>query len=54
MYAETNAALNHLTDYVRKGNPRSRNRIFIGHRLDRDTSGVKHDDNYIQKSAVLN
>lgn len=29
-----------LTDYVRKGNPRSRNRIFIVHRLDRDTSGV--------------
>lgn len=29
-----------LTDYVRKGNPRSRNRIFIVHRLDRDTSGI--------------
>jgi tRNA pseudouridine32 synthase/23S rRNA pseudouridine746 synthase/23S rRNA pseudouridine1911/1915/1917 synthase len=29
-----------LTDYIRKGNPRSRNRIFIVHRLDRDTSGV--------------
>jgi RluA family pseudouridine synthase len=29
-----------LTDYVRKGNPRSANRIFIVHRLDRDTSGV--------------
>lgn len=29
-----------LTDYVRKGNPRSRNRVFIVHRLDRDTSGV--------------
>ena len=29
-----------LTDYVRKGHPRSRNRIFIVHRLDRDTSGV--------------
>ena len=29
-----------LTDYVRKGNPKSRNRIFIVHRLDRDTSGV--------------
>jgi tRNA pseudouridine32 synthase/23S rRNA pseudouridine746 synthase/23S rRNA pseudouridine1911/1915/1917 synthase len=29
-----------LNDYVRKGNPRSRNRIFIVHRLDRDTSGV--------------
>jgi len=29
-----------LTDYVRKGNPRSRNRLFIVHRLDRETSGV--------------
>jgi tRNA pseudouridine32 synthase/23S rRNA pseudouridine746 synthase/23S rRNA pseudouridine1911/1915/1917 synthase len=29
-----------LTDYVRKGAPRSRNRIFIVHRLDRETSGV--------------
>lgn len=29
-----------LTDYVRKGNPKSKNRVFIVHRLDRDTSGV--------------
>ncbi len=29
-----------LTDYVRKGNSRSRYRIFIVHRLDKDTSGV--------------
>jgi RluA family pseudouridine synthase len=29
-----------LTDYVKKGNPRSKARIFIVHRLDRDTSGV--------------
>lgn len=29
-----------LNDYVRKGDPRSRQRIFIVHRLDRDTSGV--------------
>ena len=29
-----------LTNYVRKGNPRSRERIFIVHRLDRATSGV--------------
>ncbi len=29
-----------LTNYVRKGNEQSRNRIFIVHRLDRDTSGV--------------
>lgn len=37
-----------LTDYVRKGNPKSRNRIFIVHRLDRETSGViifaKHEE----------
>ena len=35
-----NTAYYLLTDYVRKGNPRSHNRIFIVHRLDRDTSGV--------------
>lgn len=29
-----------LTDYVRKGNDKSRNRIFIVHRLDRETSGL--------------
>ncbi len=29
-----------LTNYVRKGNSKSRNRIFIVHRLDRETSGV--------------
>ncbi len=29
-----------LTDYVRKGNAKSRNRIFIVHRLDREVSGV--------------
>ncbi len=29
-----------LTNYVKKGNPKSRNRIFIVHRLDRDTSGL--------------
>lgn len=29
-----------LTDYVRKGASRSRKRIFIVHRLDRDTSGI--------------
>jgi tRNA pseudouridine32 synthase/23S rRNA pseudouridine746 synthase/23S rRNA pseudouridine1911/1915/1917 synthase len=29
-----------LTDYVRKGYPKSPNRIFIVHRLDRDTSGI--------------
>lgn len=29
-----------LTDYVRKGQAKSRNRIFIVHRLDRETSGI--------------
>lgn len=29
-----------LSDYVRKGNPKSRERVFIVHRLDRDTSGL--------------
>jgi tRNA pseudouridine32 synthase/23S rRNA pseudouridine746 synthase/23S rRNA pseudouridine1911/1915/1917 synthase len=33
-------AYHHLTEYVRKGQVRSRNRIFIVHRLDRETSGV--------------
>lgn len=35
-----NTAYYILTNYVRKGNPRSPNRVFIVHRLDRDTSGV--------------
>lgn len=29
-----------LNNYVQKGNPKSRERIFIVHRLDRETSGV--------------
>jgi len=29
-----------LNAYVRKGNPRSKNRVFIVHRLDRETSGI--------------
>lgn len=29
-----------LNEYVRKGNNKSRNRVFIVHRLDRDTSGL--------------
>jgi tRNA pseudouridine32 synthase/23S rRNA pseudouridine746 synthase/23S rRNA pseudouridine1911/1915/1917 synthase len=37
---KTRTAYYMLTDYVRKGNPRSRNRIFIVHRLDQSTSGV--------------
>jgi tRNA pseudouridine32 synthase/23S rRNA pseudouridine746 synthase/23S rRNA pseudouridine1911/1915/1917 synthase len=37
---KTHTAYAMLTDYVRKGQPRSSKRIFIVHRLDRDTSGV--------------
>jgi 23S rRNA-/tRNA-specific pseudouridylate synthase len=29
-----------LNEYVKRGNERSRNRVFIVHRLDRDTSGI--------------
>jgi len=29
-----------LNDYVKKGHARSKNRVFIVHRLDRDTSGI--------------
>ena len=35
-----NTAYHLLNEYVRKGNPKSRHRVFIVHRLDRDTSGV--------------
>ena len=35
-----NTAYYLLSDYVRKGNNKSKNRVFIVHRLDRDTSGV--------------
>ena len=35
-----NTAYSVLTDYVRKGYSKSHNRIFIVHRLDRDTSGL--------------
>ncbi|MBN2829822.1 MAG: RNA pseudouridine synthase [Candidatus Cloacimonetes bacterium] len=37
---ETNTLYYMLTDYVRKGNPKSIYRIFIVHRLDKDTSGI--------------
>lgn len=33
-------AYHRLTDYVRKGNSKSRERVFIVHRLDREVSGV--------------
>lgn len=35
-----NTAYSLLTNYVKKGNSRSKSRIFIVHRLDRETSGV--------------
>lgn len=35
-----NTAYYLLTEYVRKGNRKSRHRLFIVHRLDRETSGV--------------
>ena len=35
-----NTAYYLLNEYVRQGNPKSRSRVFIVHRLDRDTSGV--------------
>ncbi len=35
-----NTAYYLLNKYVRKGNQKSRNRVFIVHRLDRDTSGI--------------
>jgi len=35
-----NTAFYLLTHYVRKGNQKSRKRVFIVHRLDRDTSGL--------------
>ncbi len=45
-----------LTDYVKKGNVRSNNRIFIVHRLDRETSGIlvfaknERAKNYLQEN----
>jgi len=37
---EENTAEEFLNDYVRKGQARSRNRVWLVHRLDRETSGV--------------
>ncbi len=42
-----------LTDYVRKGYAKSRNRIFIVHRLDRDTSGILVFAKNIEAKLVL-
>lgn len=38
--SKDNTAYFRINNYVRKGNPKSHNRIFIVHRLDRDTSGI--------------
>lgn len=37
---KTRTAHSLLNDYARKGDPRSRNRIYVVHRLDRETSGI--------------
>ena len=37
---KTETAYYRLTDYVRKGNPKSRERVYIVHRLDREVSGI--------------
>ncbi len=37
---DLNTAFYILNDYVRRGIAKSRNRVFIVHRLDRDTSGI--------------
>jgi tRNA pseudouridine32 synthase/23S rRNA pseudouridine746 synthase/23S rRNA pseudouridine1911/1915/1917 synthase len=39
-YTQQKTAYGFLTDYVKKGVAKSKNRIFIVHRLDKDTSGV--------------
>ncbi|MFH1674993.1 MAG: RluA family pseudouridine synthase [Pseudomonadota bacterium] len=50
-----NTAYYLLTKYVRKGNQKSRHRVFIVHRLDRDTSGIAvfaktpHAKRYLQE-----
>ncbi len=37
---KTNTAFHILTDYIRKGQSRSNKRLYIVHRLDRETSGI--------------
>ena len=50
-----NTAYRLLNEYIRKGNPKSRHRIFIVHRLDRDASGVivfaknENDQRFLQE-----
>jgi RluA family pseudouridine synthase len=40
MYDRENTVHNALNQYVQKGNPKSHKRVFVVHRLDRETSGV--------------
>lgn len=42
-----------LNEYVKKGNSRSRNRVFIVHRLDRETSGLLVFAKYEQAKRYL-
>ncbi|MDD2219054.1 MAG: RNA pseudouridine synthase [Desulfoplanes sp.] len=35
-----NTAYNLLTNYVRRGNQKAKNKLFVVHRLDRETSGI--------------
>lgn len=42
-----------LTDYVRKGNSKSRERVFIVHRLDREVSGILVFARNIQAKRIL-
>ncbi len=50
---KTHTAYALLTDYVRKGYAKSSKRIFIVHRLDRDTSGILVFAKTIQAKIVL-
>ncbi len=42
-----------LTDYVRKGNPKSRERVYIVHRLDREVSGILVFDRSVAAKNAL-
>jgi len=50
---DRNTAYYLLTDYVRKGNPKSGKRVFIVHRLDRDASGVLVFAKHVQAKQHL-
>ena len=42
-----------LTDYVRKGTPKSRERVYIVHRLDRAVSGILVVDGSLAAQTAL-